>query len=42
MLAAAVSRHTVNSWPVGGTAAEPPSQPTTNGPKPWPIDAATM
>ena len=31
-----------NMCAVGGTADPPPSQPTTKGPNPWPIDAATM
>ena len=41
-LTAASPRPMVKSGPVGGSAAEPPSQPTTSGPAPWPIAAAIM
>ena len=38
----AVAKPIQNSGSVGGIAAEPPTQPTTAGPAPWPIAVATM
>ncbi len=41
-LAMAATSPMANKMCVGGSAAAPPSQPTTNGPSPCPTEAATM